>query len=127
MRNRLRNLLAATATLAFALTACSDASTPTTTEPSTTKPTSATVQVRNIAFEPTTIKIAVGDTVTWTNEDIVRHTVTSGIPGEPDGQFDHPLDAEGAQASVTFDEAGTFTFYCELHHAMTGEIVVASP
>jgi plastocyanin len=83
----------------------------------------AEVEARNIAFEPAQLTVAVGTTVTWTNADVVRHTVTSGAPGEPDGTFDEPLAAEGS-ASVTFDEPGTFVYHCDLHRNMTGEVVV---
>jgi plastocyanin len=83
----------------------------------------AEVEARNIAFQPSELTVAVGTTVTWTNADVVRHTVTSGAPGEADGTFDEPLAAEGS-ASITFDEPGTFAYHCDLHRNMTGEIVV---
>jgi plastocyanin len=83
-----------------------------------------TVEAVNIAFEPPRISVPVGATVTWTNQDVVRHTVTSGTPGEADGTFDEPLDAEGGTASATFDEPGTYAYFCDLHRNMTGEVVV---
>jgi plastocyanin len=83
----------------------------------------ADVEVRNLAFEPAQVTVAVGTTVTWSNADVVRHTVTSGDPGDPDGAFDEPL-AAGGTASVTFDEPGTFVYFCDLHRNMTGEVVV---
>jgi plastocyanin len=90
-------------------------------EPATTD---AEVEAVNIAFSPESLTVAVGTTVTWTNQDVVRHTVTSGEPGDPDGTFDEPLDAEGDTATVTFDEPGTFVYHCDLHRNMTGEVVV---
>jgi plastocyanin len=83
-----------------------------------------TVEAVNIAFEPTRVSVPVGATVTWTNRDVVRHTVTSGTPGEADGTFDEPLDAEGGTGNVTFDEPGTYVYFCEVHGNMTGEVVV---
>ena len=82
------------------------------------------VLARNISFAPETITVEAGTTVTFTNEDIVRHTVTSGEPGEPDGEFDEDLPDQGDTAQIAFDELGTFVYYCDLHRNMTGEIVV---
>lgn len=82
------------------------------------------VALRNISFSPESVTVAVGDTVTFTNEDVVRHTVTSGDPGEPDGRFDEDLPDQGDVAEITFDEPGTFVYFCDLHRNMTGEIVV---
>ncbi len=82
------------------------------------------VAARNIAFEPAEIEVEVGTTVVFTNEDVVRHTVTSGHPGEPDGTFDEPIDDEGDTAMITFDEPGTFDYYCDLHRSMVGTVTV---
>ena len=82
------------------------------------------VLARNISFDPDTITIEAGTTVTFTNEDVVRHTVTSGEPGEPDGEFDEDLPDQGDTTEITFDEPGTFAYYCDLHRDMTGEITV---
>jgi plastocyanin len=83
-----------------------------------------TVEAVDLAFAPPSIAVAAGDTVTWTNRDVVGHTVTSGTPGDADGVIDEPLDAEGGTVSVTFDEPGTYVYFCDLHHNMTGEVVV---
>ena len=83
-----------------------------------------TVEVRNINFEPADIEVALGTTVTWVNEDVVNHTVTSGPAGDPDGMFDEPLSSGGDDATITFDEAGTFDYYCDLHRNMVGSVTV---
>jgi plastocyanin len=84
----------------------------------------ATVEAVTIAFEPPVITVPVGTTVTWTNQDVVRHTVTSGTPAAADGGFDEPLAAEGGTVTITFDEPGTVAYFCDVHHNMTGEVVV---
>ena len=84
----------------------------------------AEVALRNIAFSPEKITVDAGTTVTFTNEDVVRHTVTSGEPGGPDGTFDEDLPDQGDVAELTFDEPGTFVYFCDLHRDMAGEIVV---
>ena len=96
-----------------------------------------TVQVKAFRFQPSPITVAVGDTVTWINQDAILHTVTSGTPGEdlndsgqnanppkPDGLFDDELDGKEATTAFTFDEAGTYDYYCDIHKGMHGEIVV---
>jgi len=86
-------------------------------------------------YVPTALNVKVGDTVTWINEDTTKHTVTSGKSsgrfgfvegklGEPDGIFDSGLFDAGERWSYTFDEAGTFTYFCTIHPWMSGMVVV---
>lgn len=77
------------------------------------------VAIENFAFDPGTLTIAVGDTVTWTNNDSAAHTATAD-----DGSFDSGNIEQGESFSHTFDEAGTYTYVCTFHPNMTGEIVV---
>jgi manganese oxidase len=84
----------------------------------------ATVTAVDFAFDPGTVEVAAGSTVTWTNEDGVAHTATSGEPGTPDGTFAESLDP-GASAEVTFEEPGTFPYFCAIHPSMVGEVVVS--
>jgi plastocyanin len=83
-----------------------------------------TVRVRDIDFDPADIEVTAGTTVTWVNEDVVDHTVTSGPAGDPDGLFDEELASEGEDATVTFGEAGTFVYHCDLHRNMVGSVTV---
>lgn len=70
------------------------------------------------AFDPEVVEVPVGGTVTWTNMDGTRHTVTAGSPGEESDAFEElSLDAE-ASGSLTFPEAGSFAFFCEIHPSM---------
>jgi Copper binding proteins, plastocyanin/azurin family len=76
----------------------------------------------NFAFVPASLKIAVGTTVTWTNQDSTAHTVTSDTGAWPDsGQL-----ATGKSFSFTFNKAGTFAYHCAIHRSMTATIVVGS-
>lgn len=84
------------------------------------------------AYSPNPINANVGDTVTWTNKDTTIHTVTSGSDGTPDGKFDSSDGgktylAGGQTFSHTFDVAGEYPYYCILHTAMVGKVVVAGP
>lgn len=82
----------------------------------------ATVQVNifNYKFDPETVTIAAGTTVTWTNKDEVPHTVASS-----DKSFKGSAGLDtGDSYSYTFDKPGTYKYYCTLHPFMTGTIVV---
>lgn len=83
------------------------------------------VLVQGFRFQPSELTVAPGTTVTWTNEDDIRHTATSGEPGAPDGTFAVPLDGKGSAGSFTFADAGTFAYYCEVHESMLGTVVVS--
>ena len=80
------------------------------------------------AYTPRTATVPVGTTVTWTNEDAVLHTVTSGTSdgtsGSPDGLFDSGDMATGDTFEHTFDSAGTYDYYCAPHPWMRGTVVV---
>jgi plastocyanin len=82
------------------------------------------VQARDLEFDPATLVIPAGTTVTWTNEDTVDHTVTAGTADEPLDTFDEPLGAEGGTAELTFDEPGTVVYHCTIHPEMVGRIEV---
>ena len=78
------------------------------------------VSIANFAFQPDSLQIAVGTTVTWTNADSTAHTVTSDT-----GAFDAGPLAPGASFTQTFDTPGTYTYHCQIHPFMTGTIVVS--
>lgn len=61
-----------------------------------------------------------GTTVTWTNDDTAAHTVTAD-----DGSFDERI-AAGETVTVTFDEAGTFAYHCDIHTSMTATVIVTA-
>ena len=78
------------------------------------------VTMKDIKFNPSTVNVKVGDTVTWTNDDSVGHDVTgdgfkSGSAGGIGG---------GTTFKHKFDKAGTFKYQCTVHPGMTGEVVV---
>lgn len=78
------------------------------------------------SFSPSTREVTVGTTVTWTNQSNEVHTVTSGSGGSHDGKFDSGSVQPGAVFSFTFDETGSFPYYCIPHPGMTGTIVVVN-
>lgn len=89
-------------------------------------PASNEVSMEGISFLPETLTVEVGTTVTWTNNSNVIHTVTSGTDGNHDGLFDSGNVAANEQFSYTFNETGTYPYFCIPHvnQGMTGTIIV---
>ena len=78
----------------------------------------------NSCYLPSIITIKQGQQVTWSNEDVAFHTVTSGLYDEPSDLFDSGhLDPE-QKFIVSFDEPGTFDYFCTLHPWMAGKVIV---
>ena len=79
----------------------------------------------NECYIPYEVSIGVGGIVTWSNDDSAAHTVTSGTPEEgPDGHFDSSLFMAGATFEHTFNEAGTYDYFCMVHPWMQGIVYV---
>jgi len=78
------------------------------------------VTIDNFAFSPATLKVKVGQKVSWTNKQQgVAHTVTAD-----GGTFDHSMPS-GATFSFAFTKAGSFAYHCTIHPSMHGTIVVS--
>jgi len=81
----------------------------------------------NECFIPAEVTVDVGGVVTWTNDDSAAHTVTSGSAADTDdvgALFDSGLFLAGATFPVTFDEAGTYPYFCMVHPWMVGTVIV---
>lgn len=80
----------------------------------------------NTCYTPSILNISPGDTVTWTNTDNVNHTVTNGLPyGTQQGDiFDSGMIAPTKTYSFTFQEPGTYKYFCKIDKWMVGEIIV---
>jgi plastocyanin len=94
-------------------------------------PGQAQVLMRNLAFNPSSITIHVGQTVMWRNDDSAPHTTTSGtcagqvctaMPGWDSGTLN-----SGQSFSHMFNTAGTFTYFCRIHGAMMQGTVIVMP
>lgn len=92
------------------------------------RPADAAVTIEKFAYEPASMEVVVGTEITWTNEDLFGHTVTSGEPTQPSGVFDGSLgettDGEGATFSWTATEPGTYPYFCDFHPDMRGTVTV---
>ncbi len=86
-----------------------------------------TINLQNIAFNPSKIKVSKGAKVTWVNQDSVEHTVNTDFhPGHNyyPSQNSRTLK-KGEAYSVTFTEAGIYPYHCTPHAAsMKGAVLV---
>ena len=78
------------------------------------------VFMQAIAFNPMEITIQAGESVTWTNQDIVPHTATSGNPDDAvlGPIFRSAFLGQGDTFTHTFEDAGEFVYFCEVHPGM---------
>jgi plastocyanin len=81
---------------------------------------STAVEMKGLAFDPTTLTVPTGSKVTWSNNDTTAHTVTFD-----DGSADSGNLAVGATFDHTFAAAGTFAYHCTIHSFMKGTVTVS--
>jgi plastocyanin len=77
------------------------------------------VVVENFSFQPGTLTVKVGTTVTWVNHDDGPHTVNENNKTFKSGALD-----TDAKFSYKFTSPGTYNYFCSLHPRMTGQIIV---
>ena len=77
------------------------------------------VVIEGMSFSPANLRIAPGDTVTFTNRDRAPHTATQAPQGFDTGRLN-----QGASASLTFETAGRLDYVCAFHPMMRGTITV---
>lgn len=104
----------------------------TTTTPSVETTTTSEVTTTSVAEPAATLAITiasfrftgdatgvVGDTVQVTNADSFGHTWTA-----TEGAFHSGVIGANESFVFTFEEAGTFDFFCQIHPEMTGSITI---
>ncbi|HEX8856906.1 MAG TPA: plastocyanin/azurin family copper-binding protein, partial [Thermoleophilaceae bacterium] len=74
-------------------------------------------------FDPPTVNIQAGDSVTWTWGGSNPHSVTSDMSSPM--SFDSGIRSPGASFTIQFPTAGAFTYHCIVHPGMNGTVVVA--
>lgn len=84
----------------------------------------AAAAIDTFQFKPRELEVKVGTKVVWTNHDDVTHTVTSGTPEQRTEMFNTTLNGKGTTFEFTFARVGTFTYFCNRHQQMRGEIQV---
>lgn len=139
LRTRLAPAVLALSLGALSLTGCATsepASQPSSSSTSTEKAVDGDVTLVSLNFMPETLTVSVGDTVTWVNGEPITHTITSGTFSDvdettglrgseaADGVFDEKLSEKGGTFSYTFETAGTFQYFCDIHDGMNATVVV---
>lgn len=92
----------------------------------------AAVTIEDFVYEPETLEVTVGTEITWTNQDDFAHTVTAGVPDDPDtaamdgllGDLGE-MNAAGTTFTTSFDEPGTVQYFCRFHPTMQATVVVS--
>jgi len=79
------------------------------------------VHISNFTFGPKAVTVKVGQTITWTNDDDIPHTVVA-----TDKSFRSKVLDTGQSFSFTFTRPGQFAYYCSLHPMMTGKVTVTA-
>jgi len=70
-------------------------------------------------YTPAAITVAAGQTISWHNETLGPHTVTSTTELFNSGRLDG-----GTSYSLKFANPGTFDYYCTVHPTMKGVVTV---
>ena len=101
-----------------AVASCTTGESSETTGPGDDPEAAMDVTVDNFAFTPAAITIEAGQSIRWTNEQAVGHTVTSS-----DDVWDASLEGSGS-FEFTFTAPGTYPYFCAIHPSMTGTVEV---
>lgn len=80
------------------------------------------VDLKQLCFVQTVLRVKVSQPVTWTNSDSTGHTVT-GVGGSW-GSYDTIVP--GNSVTYQFSKAGIFPYFCLLHPGMVGAVVVGN-
>lgn len=79
---------------------------------------SHTIVIEGVQYEPQTLTVMRGDTVTWINKDPFPHTVTAP------GAFDSREIAANRSWRYTAQKAGHYDYVCTLHPNMKATLIV---
>ena len=77
------------------------------------------VEIRGFKFEPASLTARPGDTITWTNRDLVPHTATAH-----DGRWDTGRIGKGETASMVFEAGMAGDYFCRFHPAMKARLEI---
>jgi len=82
------------------------------------------VTIQLFQFRPDQLEVKAGTRLSWTNQDDIEHTVTSGTPEKLDGRFDVRLSGRGTTGQIELRQPGVYPYFCSRHQSMRGEIRV---
>jgi len=119
MKVRKFRLLIAVATVAALLSMTASGQTSGSAAAAKTTSSGAEVTIDNFTFEPQTLTVKAGTTITWTNRDDIPHTVVSN-----DFLFKSKVLDTDDKFTFTPEKPGTYSYFCSIHPKMTGKVVV---
>ncbi|MDX8468967.1 cupredoxin family copper-binding protein [Mesorhizobium sp. VK23B] len=76
------------------------------------------VTIDKLVFSPASVNAKVGDTIEWTNKDVIAHTAT--VKGGWEVMI--PPKSKG---KVTLKEAAAVDYFCRFHPNMKGHVEVS--
>lgn len=119
----------------LALTACGSSSGEAESTEGSTSTEGVSVDTGLLAFDPKTVTVTKGQSVTWVGGDNIRHVLVQGAyevgadglrtKETDDKAFNLALDRKGQRVSHTYSTSGTFTYFCTIHKGMNGTVVVS--
>jgi plastocyanin len=77
------------------------------------------VEIYQFKFVPATLHIKPGDTVVWTNRDIVPHTATASNDSWGSGEV-----LTGQSRSASFNKDTVLSYYCRFHPTMKATLQI---
>jgi len=77
------------------------------------------IEIRGHKYNPVTVTVPAGTTITWVNHDDEVHTVVSTTRA-----FASPAVETDETYSYTFRKPGAYTYFCTLHPLMTATVIV---
>jgi YVTN family beta-propeller protein len=86
--------------------------------PAASNPATASVNIASFSFNPKSVTVKAGQSVTFTNNDAITHTTTSDA-------WDSGDIPPGSSYTLTAPSSpGTYAFHCSIHPFMTGTLIV---
>ncbi|NNF80230.1 MAG: hypothetical protein HKN05_19595 [Rhizobiales bacterium] len=79
------------------------------------------VEIKDFAFVPARLNVALGDKVTWINADVVPHTATAS-----DESWDSGSVQQGERQTLVISQGMTGAYYCRHHPSMKAELVIGT-
>jgi len=83
------------------------------------RPATVKIAIAAMKFSPADVTVKPGDTVVWTNTDLVAHTVTAKA-----GAFDSKVIPPGGTFKFVARKKGDFAYICSLHQPMAADLKV---
>lgn len=117
------NRLLVIAVALASMSACADDAPDRSALPGTSVAAGPVVRIERSRFSAAELTVAPGTTVVFVNDDAFAHTVTSRN-GSPTA-FDSGELGQGDTFAMTFEEPGTYAYFCRVHPTMRAVVVVA--